>query len=195
MGRSLCLRTVAVLLICAMTATDSIGAEEIQPPLMSDREWTETVKVWMARAMVSEAGFEETQDHIAIAYVLHRRWQQVRRRYPGMSMTRVIAQYCAGFGKTIYSRRQAWVVNLKADGSRPEKWPDDLAWRDYKDRWMAVLNTADEWRLGRYPDPCRGLSRYWGGPMDKPSARMIRMDCGETKNFFYTVKTLLPETN
>ena len=29
--------------------------------------------------------------------------------------------------------------------------------------------------------------------MDRPSKRMIRMDCGNTKNRFYTVKPLLEE--
>lgn len=82
--------------------------------------------------------------------------------------------------------------NLQADGKRPEGWPSDIRWSDYRERWMTVLNTAEDWRLGLLPDPCRGISRYWGGPMDRPSKRMIRMDCGETKNYFYTVKTLLP---
>ena len=127
---------------------------------MTDREWTESVKVWVARAMVSEAGWDETQDHIAIAYVLHRRWMQVKKRHPSFPMTTVIARYCAGFGKTVFSKRQAWVKNLQTDGSRPKGWPDDIHWSDYKDRWTAVLHTAEAWRLGQYPDPCRGLSRY-----------------------------------
>ena len=190
------LRIGSVLLFLAATApVFSAVCDESPDSIISEREWNRSVKVWLARAMVSEAGWDETRDHVAIAYVLYRRWIQVKRRYPGFPMRKVIAQYCAGFGKAVYSNRQKWVRNLNADGTRPTDWPPDLSWSDYKARWRAVLQTADEWRLGEHPDPCNGLSRYWGGPMDRPSKRMIRMDCGETKNFFYTVKTLLPEQN
>jgi hypothetical protein len=183
---------------CCFAVIGTVAAVSIAEPqssvVISDREWRKSAKLWIARAMVSEAGWDETRDHIAIAYVLYRRWQQVKKRYPAFPMTNVISRYCAGFGKTVYSKRQAWVKNLEADGTRPRGWPPDIRWNDYRDRWLSVLETAEEWRSGLHPDPCRGLSRYWGGPMDRPSKRMIRMDCGETKNYFYTVKPLLIES-
>lgn len=163
-----------------------------EPPLIPERHWNDTAKLWLARAMVSEAGWEETRDHVAIAYVLFRRWIVAKREHPHISLTAVIKRYCAGFGNTIPTARQRWVLTLRADGGRPAAWPNDIAWVDYKDRWLAVLNTVEQWRRGEHPDPCNGLARYWGGPMDRPSPRMIRMDCGETKNRFYTVRTLLP---
>ena len=193
MGRTIRIFTCCITLLGTLTAA---GAEVSKHTVViSDREWHKSAKLWIARAMVSEAGWDETRDHIAIAYVLYRRWQQVRRKYPAFPISTVVARYCAGFGKTVYSPRQAWVKNLKADGSRPQGWPPDIRWSDYRDRWMAVLETAEEWRLGLHPDPCRGISRYWGGPMDRPSKRMIRMDCGQTKNYFYTVKPLLTDTD
>jgi hypothetical protein len=156
--------------------------------LITDRHWNENTKVWIARALVAEAGWHDTVDHIAIAYVLFRRWQIARRTFPNYSLISVIKRYCTGFGRTAASKRQRWIKNLSADGRRPKGWPGDIRWLDYRDRWLSVIETVDSWRNGYHPDPCRGLSRYWGGPMDKPSRRMIRMDCGPTKNFFYTVK-------
>ena len=156
--------------------------------LISDDKWRDKTKLWLARALVSEAGWGETTDHIAIAYVLYRRWRIALRTYPRYSMVQVIKRYCAGFGRTAPTPRQRWVKNLTGDGKRPEGWPDDIRWRDYRDRWMKVLDTVESWRRGAFSDPCRGLSRYWGGPMDRPSRRMIQMDCGPTKNRFYTVR-------
>jgi hypothetical protein len=156
--------------------------------LISDDNWRETTKLWVARALVSEAGWEETTDHIAIAYVLYRRWQIARRTYPKYTLISVIKRYCAGFGSDVPTKRQKWVKNLTSSGSRPKGWPDDIRWQDYRDRWLNVLDTVEAWRKGVHPDPCNGLSRYWGGPMDRPSKRMVRMDCGPTKNRFYTVR-------
>lgn len=179
----------------AASAAPEPKHEETPPPrkVIPDRHWNESLQVWIARAMVSEAGWEENRDHIAIAYVLYRRWIQAKKKYPKISMIAVITRYCAGFGNIIYSNRQLWVKNLNADASRPRGWPKDLSWRDYRPRWLKVLETTKNWREGLHPDPCRGLSRYWGGPMDRPSRRMIRMDCGDTKNYFYTVKSLLSQ--
>ena len=156
--------------------------------LISDGKWQEQTKVWIARALVSEAGWEEINDHIAIAYVLFRRWRIALRSYPRFSMISVIKKYCAGFGATAATPRQRWVRNLRIDGKRPRNWPSDIRWQDYRERWLKVLDTVEAWRKGGYSDPCRGLARYWGGPMDRPSQRMIRMDCGPTKNHFYTVR-------
>jgi hypothetical protein len=172
---------------------DFNAESESSAPVISDREWNTSAKLWIARAMVSEAGWNETTDHVAIAYVLYRRWIQVRRKYPKFPIRGVVMRYCAGFGKTVYSTRQKWVKNLEEDGTRPKGWPSDISWNDYKDRWLAVLNTAEEWKQGLHPDPCGGISRYWGGPMDKPSKRMVRMNCGKTRNYFYTVRNLLPK--
>jgi hypothetical protein len=161
--------------------------------LISDREWTGDVKVWIARAMVSEAGWDETLDHVAVAFVLLRRWRLAQKQFPGYSMVSVVRKYCAGFRDMALTKRQKWIKNMTLDGRRPAGWPDDIFWRDYRDRWIAVLNLVEAWRRGEHPDPCSGKAMYWGGPMDRPSKRMIRMDCGNTKNRFYTVKPLLEE--
>jgi hypothetical protein len=185
-----------VLICLTLLLITQVGATNTAEPnfhLISDRQWNEKTKVWIARALVSEAGWDETTDHVAIAYVLYRRWQIAKRSNPKLSFISVIKMYCAGFGRTAPSPRQRWVINLVADGSRPKGWPNDIRWRDYRDRWLKVVDTVESWRTGRFQDPCNGLSRYWGGPMDRPSRRMVRMDCGPTKNWFYTVKKRLSE--
>ena len=169
------------------------GAHESPVELVPDHLWNDDTKIWIARALVSEAGWDETTDHIAIAYVLHRRWQLARKRYPRYTFPSVIKRYCAGFGPTPPTPRQLWVKNLNVKGTRPKGWPNDIRWKDYRNRWFKVIDTVEEWRRGAYPDPCNGHSRYWGGPMDRPSKRMIRMDCGPTKNRFYTVRPEISE--
>lgn len=159
--------------------------------LIPEKAWTDEVKVWLARAMVSEAGWDETRDQVAVAYVLLRRWELARKQLRKYSMVTVIRKYCAGFKGPAATKRQKWVKHMTLDGKRPKSWPDDIKWRDYRERWMAVLDLAETWRNGAHPDPCNGKAMYWGGPMDRPSKRMIKMDCGETKNRFYTVKPLL----
>jgi hypothetical protein len=187
MKQALTILTVAITATLAVPGTAGDNEEYLIP----DADWDEDVKVWLARAMVSEAGWEETDDHVAVAYVLHRRWQLARKQFPGFSMISIIRKYCSGFRNTAVTPRQHWVKNLTIDARRPVGWPDDISWKHYRERWLAVLRLAESWRKGEHADPCNGKSMYWGGPMDRPSKRMIQMDCGETKNRFYTVKPLL----
>ncbi len=184
--RPILLSALAILLAAGWTLAARGAAPD--RTLIPDREWTDEVKAWMGRAMVSEAGWDGTRDQIAIAYVLLRRWRLMRHRVRRFSMVSVIRKYCAGFRDVAFTQRQKWVKNMRIDGKRPEGWPDDIHWRDYRDRWMTVLELAEAWRRGEHPDPCDGRAMYWGGPMDRPSKRMIKMNCGETKNWFYTVK-------
>jgi hypothetical protein len=185
-------RIPTLALTVAVTAMFTAGtANPGDTLLMSDREWTDEVKVWVARAMVAEAGWDEIEDQVAIAYVLLRRWRLARKQFPRYSMVTVIKKYCAGFRDVAFTKRQKWVKNLTLDAKRPKGWPNDISWRDYQEEWTEVLDLAETWRRGGLEDPCNGRAMYWGGPMDRPSKRMIKMDCGETKNRFYTVKPLL----
>jgi len=191
MKRRHCTPIAVVLLIAISTLSLAIGNSAENSYLVSDHEWSEQSKVWLARAMVSEAGWKNTSDHIAIAYVLLRRWKLAQKRYAKFPLVSVIRKYCAGFRGVEFTARQKWIKNLTADAARPVHWPNDIYWSDYRERWLAVLDTAEQWRQGQYADPCAGKAMYWGGPLDHPSKRMIKMDCGETKNFYYTVRPLL----
>lgn len=185
------LLTVPALLLGLLPSISSRANVAPGEHLLADHEWDEETRTWMGRAMVAEAGWFGTSDHVAIAYVLYRRWQLTRKAHKRASLIGVIRKYCAGLSETTFNRRQKWVKSLTADARRPAHWPDDIDWRYYRERWQAVLETADQWRRGELPDPCGGISMYFGAPYDRPSKRMIRMDCGETQNFFYTVKPLL----
>jgi hypothetical protein len=174
--------SILVVSTALSSSRASLGPEHLIP----DHEWNDRAKTWLARAMVSEAGWDGTADHIAIAFVLYRRWKLAQKSYPKYSLVAVIRRYCAGFRDVALTPRQKWVKNLQLDGTRPAHWPSDIKWGDYRDRWESVLEVAETWRRGHLDDPCGGISMYWGGPTDPPSKRMIRMNCGETKNFFYT---------
>lgn len=157
--------------------------------LVPPEQLTDSTKIWLARAMVSEAGWLAKRDHAAIAHTLARRWRVRRERWPGVTFEQVIRNYCAGFylKEEALDPRQQWVRQLNSDGLQPESWPQNVRWDKHLVYWRQVLDSVDRFAEGQLPDPCRGQSWHWGGPMDDPEGRMVKMDCGETKNTFYTL--------
>jgi len=137
-------------------------------------------RVWLARALIAEAGWTATQtEYVAIAWVLRK-----RARASGRSPYVTVRTYCAGLGRHARTRRQRWVRELPADGeTRPEHWPDTASWRRHRPRWQRVLQLVEEWAAGEHPDPCP-RAVHWGGDMDAPKGRMravcARLPTGNT---------------
>jgi hypothetical protein len=149
--------------------------------------------VWLAKAMVAEADFKQEKDHAALGYVLLRKHKIVKRHNPDATLTDMIRAYCSGFKRQyrgFYRRspRLEWIYNLDAEGNEPNKWPRKLPWEKYRPMWLTVLQRAQSVIDGDIKDPCRGRASYWGGPMDNPSSRLRRVDCGKTANYFYSVR-------
>jgi hypothetical protein len=176
-----------VLALCLLVA--SVAAAR-PAPLPSD-QYDAEARIWLARAMVAEGGWTAERDHVAIAYVLARRWRAAQARSPGVRLVNVIRRYCAGLepGRAQLTRRQRWLRSLTPMLEEPDGWPSEKAsWARHRQVWAGVLARADAWSRGRLPDPCRGASWYWGGVMDLPRGRMYRVDCGATRNTFYGLK-------
>jgi hypothetical protein len=139
--------------------------------------------------MVSEAGWLAKRDHAGIAHTLARRWRVRRERWPGVTFEQVIRHYCAGFylKEASLDPRQLWVRQLNPMGVKPAAWPQNVRWDKHLVWWRQVMQRVDQFAAGRLSDPCRGQSWHWGGPMDYPEGRMVKVDCGETRNTFYTL--------
>lgn len=178
-----CLATGAVFLV-ASTA----GAQASPLPAS---EWTPQVQLWLARAMVSEAGWDAELDYVAIAYVLLRRWHQMNQRWPALRFVDVVRGYCSGLGD--YPRRltarQRWIRGLSSDGEKPLHWPRNASWKLTYPFWKTALDVSEKWGRGELRDPCRGRAWHWGGTIDTPRGRMIAVNCGPTRNTFYGISS------
>lgn len=67
------------------------GPASAQARPLPESEWNQATQLTLAQIMVGEADWHEP-DHVAIAYVLARRWQQYRQRHP-ISFRRYIRLY------------------------------------------------------------------------------------------------------
>jgi hypothetical protein len=170
--------------LCLLIASVALALPAPLPPGQFDAE----ARLWLARAMVAEGGWTSERDHVAIAYVLARRWRAAQARYPGVRLVNVIRRYCSGLepGLAQATPRQRWLRALSPTLEEPDGWPSEKAsWVRHRPVWAAVLDRAEAWSQGKLPDPCRGTSWHWGGEMDSPKGRMYRVDCGATRNTFY----------
>lgn len=176
-----------ILAICLLVASVAFARNRPLP----EEQWNDVTHVWLARAMVAEAGWTAERDHVAIAYVLARRWRQLHRRFPSTTLVHVIRGYCAGLepGRAELTPRQRWLRALSFDMREPDGWPRRYAsWARHRALWRSVLDRAHDWAQGRLRDPCRGTSWHWGGDMDTPGVELYEVDCGATANTFYGIR-------
>jgi hypothetical protein len=175
-----------VLTLCLLFVSATVAA---QPPLEAD-QWNPRTKVWLARAMVGEAGWTASRDHVGIAYVLAKRFERIRRRWPDIRFLDVVLAYAKalGDGRRSLTSRQRWIRSL-GGAEKPVGWPTRANWpRVHRPLWKKTLKRADDWFAGKLRDPCRGRAFNWGGYLDVDLAmrkRLNPVDCGDTRNTFY----------
>jgi hypothetical protein len=134
--------------------------------------------------MVSEADWS-TRDHIAIAWVLKRRWESRVEKDPEWTFLDQVKRYCAGMRGKVRASRHVWVRALNPEGIEPEGWPSNAKWGNYKPAWEKVLRLSNAWIKGNVKDPCPSAS-HWGGAMDPPGKSWKAVNCGPTQNIFYS---------
>jgi len=145
----------------------------VRPPIPAEH-WHEDSKRTLAQAMVGEAAWHRP-DHVAIAWVLARRWKRYYRVHQDrdpMDFTSFIRRYSSPLKQK--HKRALWVQSLP--------------WRDveapYSRHWRKVRNLVETWGEGRVGDPCPRAD-HWGGTMDRPVTTMSPVHCGPTRNIFY----------
>ncbi len=163
-------------LICSLTVL-LLAVNLVASPALAHRRpipedaLDEESKLTLARAMVGEADWHEP-DHIAIAFVLARRWHAHQQNREPLSFGRYIQLYSA---------------SLRSKGER-SKWVQALPWGPlpgpFEQRWNRVMKLVQAWGEGRVKDPCPS-ARHWGGAMDRPSRSLHPVSCGLTRNIFY----------
>jgi hypothetical protein len=170
----LALSSLIFTLIVMIVPAHALG----QAPPLPDAQWTDEAKIELARAFVGEAGWKARHDHAAIAWVLLKRWQAIQKRFAHISFLDVVRRYCSP---------------LKVDSERA-RWVQALPWGTLDGRlarfsrfWADTRKLAYDWGEGWVPDPCPAAT-YWGGTMDSPSARMRPVNCGRTRNVFYSLR-------
>ncbi len=186
-----------IVLLCVLLAS----SVQAQPPLPAD-QWDAGTQLWLARAAVAEAGWNETgtfKDHKAIPWVLVRRWQSALRKYPNLRFVDKVRNYCSALGENdTFTRRQQWVRNLPpmGDDTQPEAWPSMYSWQKHLKYWRAVQQTILSWGEGKVRDPSGGRAWHWGSPSPElPDVyraqgaindnRWVLLNIGETQNSFY----------
>lgn len=172
------------LIVGAVLLTSSVAeARRPVPP----EQFTSEAHVWLARAMIAEAGWRAKKDHVGMAYVLARRWKRATERWPTMRFVDVIRNYCAGLGsfRRSLTARQEWLRGLDFNVRKPDAWPKRASWKRHGRFWADTLERSHAWAQGELRDPCRGRAWHWGGVIDSPRGRMVAIDCGGTRNTFY----------
>ena len=170
---------VTVLLVASLSIallSSSLGSPvhaEARP--VPAGEWDEATRLTLAQVMVGEADWHEP-DHIAIAWVLRKRWQRARQRS----------------GVSFQSFMQRYSSTMKVDTERA-RWVRALPWGElegpHKQRWSKVMALANAWGAGKVSDPCPD-AEHWGGTMDRPGKTWEPISCGMTKNIFYSARAL-----
>jgi hypothetical protein len=186
------LMTVIVAVIIGSMVTKCAAPAEAST-FLPPAQFTPRTRVWLARAMVSEAGWKAELDHAGISHILYRRWKNMRKRWPDMTFEHVIRAYCAGFyvKERSLTPRQRWIQQLIPSPRQPKDWPAKKAsWKVHMPLWKAAWDRAGRFGAGKLRDPCRGRAWHWGGEIDLPLAkqkRLVEVDCGNTRNTFYTL--------
>jgi len=158
--------------LIAILSVLSIGAPAFaQRSPVPAEEWNEATRLTLAQVMVGEADWHEP-DHVAIAYVLARRWQQFNQARGPVTFQRYMQLYSSTM--KVNSERALWVRALP--------W-GELEGRHGK-RWKQVRELVSAWGAGKVKDPCP-QAEHWGGAMDRPGKSWEAVSCGLTKNIFY----------
>jgi hypothetical protein len=165
-GSALVAQLITVIAVLSM----SLPAYAERRPL-PESEWNDETRLTLAQVMVGEADWHEP-DHIAIAFVLARRWVQYQQGKGPISFQRYIQLYSS---------------TMKV-GTTRAKWVRALPWGEFRGphakRWGQVQQLVTAWGAGKVKDPCP-RAEHWGGAMDRPGRGWEPTSCGLTKNIFY----------
>lgn len=193
---------MALGLAVVLSVMATAGLAKADDRLLPVKQWNRNTRLLLAQAMVSEAGFERANDHIAIAYVLRARWyawaRVAARRLP--TFTEMVRAYCSGIGRWVPERlavRLRWIKALRDPQiGEPDGWPKAYGkWNErHADLWNEVLDRAEAWVRGDLSDPCKGRAKLWGGVGDpKPPRGWSKVECGKTANTFYAPRRWIKE--
>lgn len=148
--------------------------------------WTDEAKLTLARAWVGEADWN-APDHVAIGWVLSKRWKIYNRTRPEAKRIRFegfVGMYCSPLkGRNLRQRR----IQALPWGDPIKRQLGPYRLRRNVRRWRVVRERVERWGRGELKDPCP-KALHWGGTMDKPYQNWKPVRCGSTRNTFYRVQ-------
>jgi len=173
---------VGIMLLIPMVA--SAGERPI-----TEEEWTDESKVWLARSCVGEAGFHARGECLAIAWVYAER-SSYSDKFDFLGM---VKRYSAAVQKS--KNHRTWIRGLNLAADKPEDWPEGPDWEGvYKPAWQKLLSMVDEWANGEWDNPCPGANHF-GGYHDTSRIRRLRwrpVKCMvRTRNRFFDSRRLV----
>jgi hypothetical protein len=144
-----------VILLSSIVDCDADAQSRSKASIPTD-QLTPRTQVWLARGMVSEAGWKAKTDHAAIAHILARRWKARQLRWPGVTFEQIIRHYCAGFyiKESALTPRQQWIRQLVPSGAEPAAWPRKyVRWDKHLPYWNEALRRAELFGRAERPVP------------------------------------------
>ena len=110
------------------------GAKAQQRPATDFTGQDMTPALVLARVCVKEASFTGFADCPPIASVLLRVGRGDVVRGAKLYSPRVFDPARLG--------RRPWIAQLRADGSQPEGWPENISWRNHRPSWERMVSLA-----------------------------------------------------
>ncbi len=182
--------TYAGVLLIGLLSANTTGARPVDRPV-PEHAWDEESKLALARAWVGEADWS-AQDHIAIGWVLAKRWRVYNAKHEfdeQISFAAFIRAYSAALkseGDSRTQQRRNLIQSLP--WGDPEQGVHGVYAKPvHVQRWRQLRQRVELWAEGRVADPCRA-AMHWGGTMDRPHRAWKPVTCGATKNIFYRVE-------
>lgn len=154
----------------------SIRIVAAQQPETSD----DATVLILAQAMVAESDWNERDaldDHNMILHTLRRGAEQ-----RGVSIQQHALEYVAAFDPRTHSPRATWIRSLNLEATKPDGWPQNLAWSAHVTWWVAIVDKARAFVAdpSSVPDPCPYASG-WAGTTDRLHGRMVPARCSRIR--------------
>lgn len=183
---------VAVVVVVHAFQADASGVYKGESPVPED-QWNDDVKLWTARSVLGEVGWDRPGEWAAVLWVYANRAKN-SKRYNFYEMVR---RYSAAVKRGNH-HKNPWLFQLGFDKTRPTDWPRMTAkyrprWKGlYDESWMRTIRFVEIWQEGKVENPCP-RANHFGGIVDRHRAealRWTRIQCDEKghrkfRNIFY----------
>lgn len=143
-------------------------------------------------------------------WVIYYRWQDMKESYRGLTFAATIQLYSAAMKPSLASEkrmrfarihgqkkevhqifRRRFLQSIEWDGSNllalSEKYNRKGEGRYFVEGWTAVTEIVEAWGAGEIENECEE-ARHWDGPGMSLPRDLIKIDCGETLNEYFTTE-------
>lgn len=168
-------------------------------PPVPVHEWNNTARIWLARSVIGEVGWNRPAEQAAVAWVYANRAKKLKN----YTFIRMVRQYSAAIrrpGKI----RQPWIFELQLNDRKPKHWPSFIKWTPHHSKyWLETLELIDKWQAGNIPNYCPSANHFgnYGDSLRAEALRWTRIKCivpegnKQFRNRFYDSTTIRPRHN